>query len=190
VGRRKAFEEGASVEMQNPPISTRSAESDPPAHDDAVSLRPVTHANLDAVCALEAGDGGRQVAPNQRSMAQAAVHDEAWPRAVYAGETAVGFLMLYDPSLVPDPEEPDFVLWRMMIDRRRHGCGHGLAALRALVEHLRTRPHRGELLTSIVEPAPQLLAIYGRAGFVATDRQVDGERVLRLALPPPDRHAT
>ena len=154
-----------------------------------VTLRPVTRANLDAVCALDAGDGGRQVAPNQRSMAQAAVHGEAWPRAVYAGDTPVGFLMLYDPSRVPDPEEPDFVLWRMMIDRRRHGRGFGLAALRLLVEHLRTRPHRGELLTSIVEPAPQLLAFYGRAGFVATEREVDGERVLRLALPLPDRVA-
>ncbi|MEO7246506.1 MAG: hypothetical protein ABIX12_15335, partial [Rubrivivax sp.] len=82
----------------------------------AVELRPVTRHNLDAVCALDAGDGGRQVASNQRSLAQAAVHGEAWPRAICAGDAAVGFLMLYDPSLLPDPEDPDFALWRMMID--------------------------------------------------------------------------
>jgi hypothetical protein len=37
-------------------------------------------------------------------------------------------------------------------------------------------------VTSIVEPAPQLLAFYGGLGFVATDEFDDGERVLRLRL--------
>lgn len=147
-----------------------------------ITLREVTRHNLEAVLALDAGDGGRQVAPNVRSLAQAAVHGEAWPRAICDGEVPVGFLMLYDPKQVAEPEEPDFYLWRFMIDRAHHRHGHGLAALRLLVEHVKTRPHGGELLTSIVEPAPQLLAFYGRAGFVPTERIVEGERVLRLAL--------
>jgi diamine N-acetyltransferase len=147
-----------------------------------ITLREVTRHNLEAVLALDAGDGGRQVAPNVRSLAQAAAHGEAWPRAICAGETPIGFLMLYDPKQVPEPEEPDYFLWRFMIDRAQQRQGHGLAALRLLVEHVKTRPHGGELLTSIVEPAPQLLAFYGRAGFVPTERIVEGERVLRLAL--------
>ena len=36
--------------------------------------------------------------------------------------------------------------------------------------------------TSIVEPAPHLVAFYGRVGFEVIDRHVDGERVLRLLL--------
>ena len=147
-----------------------------------ITLREVTRHNLEAVLALDAGDGGRQVAPNVRSLAQAAVHGEAWPRAICDGEIPVGFLMLYDPSLVAEPEEPDFYLWRFMIDRAQQRHGHGLSALRLLIEHVKTRPHGGELLTSIVEPAPQLRAFYGCAGFVPTDRIVEGERVLRLAL--------
>jgi diamine N-acetyltransferase len=147
-----------------------------------ITLREVTRHNLGALLAMDAGDGGRQVASNAKSMAQAAVHGEAWPRAIYADETPVGFLMLYDPKLVAEPEEPDYVLWRLMIDRAQQRRGYGLAALRLLIEHVRQRPHDGELLTSIVEPAPQLLAFYGSAGFVVTDRIVDGERVLRLAL--------
>ena len=147
-----------------------------------IALREVTRDNLEALLALDAGDGGRQVAPNVRSLAQAAEHGEAWPRAICDGEVPVGFLMLYDPKLVAEPEEPDYVLWRFMIDHRQQRRGHGLAALRLLVEHVRTRPHGGELFVSIVEPAPQLLAFYGRVGFVPTDRAIEGERVLRLAL--------
>jgi diamine N-acetyltransferase len=147
-----------------------------------IHLRELTRDNLEAVLGLDAGDGGRQVAPNVRSLAQAAAHGEAWPRAICDGEVPIGFLMLYDPKLVAEPEEPDYFLWRFMIDRQHQRRGHGLTALRLLVEHVRTRPHGGELLASIVEPAPQLLAFYGRAGFVPTERVVEGERVLRLVL--------
>jgi len=148
----------------------------------AVTLREVTRHNIQAVMNLDAGDGGRQVAPNAKSMAQAAVYGEAWPRAIYAGDDVVGFVMLYDPSRVAEPEDPDFFLWRLMVDREWQGLGVGLAALRLVIEHVQTRPHPGEMFTSIVEPAPQLLAFYGHAGFELTDQYVDGERVLRLAL--------
>lgn len=148
----------------------------------AVTLREVTRHNIQAVMNLDAGDGGRQVAPNAKSMAQAAVYGEAWPRAIYAGADVVGFVMLYDPSRVAEPEDPDFFLWRLMVDREWQGLGIGLAALRLVVEHVQTRPHPGEMFTSIVEPAPQLLAFYGHAGFELTDQYVDGERVLRLVL--------
>jgi diamine N-acetyltransferase len=147
-----------------------------------VTLREVTRHNIQAVMNLDAGDGGRQVAPNAKSMAQAAVYGEAWPRAIYAGDEPAGFLMLYDPSRVAEPEEPEFFLWRLMVDRAWQGRGIGLAALRLAIEHVRTRPHFGEMYTSIVEPAPLLLGFYARAGFEPIDRYVDGERVLRLLL--------
>ena len=150
-----------------------------------LSLRRVTRHNIHALMRLDAGDGGRQVASNAKSMAQAAVYGEAWPRAIYAGEEPVGFLMLYDPSQVAEPEEREFFLWRMMIDSALQGRGYGLGALELLIDHVRTRPVErfgAELLTSIVEPAPQLLAFYARAGFLPTERHIDGERVLRLAL--------
>ena len=147
-----------------------------------VTLQAVTRHNVLALLALDAGDGGIHVASNAKSMAQAAVYGEAWPRAIYAGDTPVGFLMLNDPQLVAEPEQPGYFLRRMMIDQAHHRQGHGRAALRLLIEHLKTRPHDGQLPTSIVEPAPQLLAFYGSVGFVPTERIEDGERVLRLAL--------
>jgi diamine N-acetyltransferase len=147
-----------------------------------VSLREVTRHNLSQLLALDAGDGGVQVASNAKSMAQAAVTGEAWPRAIYASEEPVGFVMLYDPTLVPAPEEPELFLWRLMIDRAQQRRGYGRAAMQLLIEHVTTRRHAGELLTSIVEPAPHLLVFYGGLGFVRTERVIDGEQVLRLAL--------
>jgi diamine N-acetyltransferase len=165
--------------MEHPPAASTHL----PERSAPVTLREVTRDNLSQLLALDAGDGGVQVASNARSMAQAAVTGEAWPRAIYAGDVPVGFVMLYDPTLVPAPEDPEFFLWRLMIDRAQQRRGYGRAAMKLLIEHVKTRPHAGELLTSIVEPAPQLLAFYGGLGFVRTERVIDGEQVLRLALP-------
>ena len=148
----------------------------------AISLRLVTRQNLAAVCALDAGDGGHQVAPNQRSMAQAAVHEEAWPRAIYAGEQAVGFLMLYDPSQCAAPEEPDYFLWRLMVDSAQQGRGIGHAAVALLIAHVRTRPGAMQLKVSHVEGADATRRFYLSLGFVDTGEVDEGERVMALDL--------
>jgi len=146
-----------------------------------LTLEPVSAANLDAVCALQAGDGGRQVAANQRSMVQAAVTPEAWPRAICVDGVPVGFLMLYDPSRSAAPEEPDFYLWRLMIDFAHQGRGHGRAAVLSLIEHVRAQPGATRLTLSYVPPAPALERFYGGLGFVPTGREIEGE--LEMARP-------
>ena len=50
-----------------------------------IHLREVTRETVTAVCKLDAGDGGRQVAPNAVSIAQAHFQGEAWFRAAYYG---------------------------------------------------------------------------------------------------------
>jgi diamine N-acetyltransferase len=112
----------------------------------AVQLREVTRESVRAVCALEVADDQRAfVAPNAVSIAQAYFYDEAWFRAVHAvhaGAELVGFVMLYDPTLAATPEEPDFFLWRLMIDRRYQGKGYGRAAVRLASEYARSRGAR------------------------------------------------
>ena len=91
-----------------------------------VSLREVTRETLRSVCKLDAGDGATQVAPNAVSIAEASFYDEAWFRAIYDDDALVGFVMLYDPTLAEKADEPDFFLWRLMIDKthQRKGLGH------------------------------------------------------------------
>jgi diamine N-acetyltransferase len=147
-----------------------------------VDLREITRDTVIAVCKLDAGDNRTQVAPNAVSIAQAHFQAAAWFRAVHAGEQLMGFVMLYDPTLAPEPDEPDFFLWRLMIDRAHQGKGYGAAAVEALVRHVRTRPGAQRLLVSHVKSADRLARFYSALGFVYTGVEDDGELVMERRL--------
>jgi diamine N-acetyltransferase len=126
------------------------------------------------VCRLDAGDGGRQVAPNAVSIAQAYFSKEAWFRAIHADGQLVGFLMLWDPNLVPASEEPRFILWRFMIDARFQRRGYGRAALELALAHVRARG--GEALyLSHVKDVDDAARLYRSLGFTYTGVEEDGE---------------
>jgi diamine N-acetyltransferase len=75
-----------------------------------------------------------------------------------------------------------YYLWRMLIDARYQGRGHGKAALDLVCQHLRTRPGADALVTSVVPGAGSPLGFYLRYGFEATGEWFDHEQVLRLDL--------
>jgi diamine N-acetyltransferase len=147
-----------------------------------IELREVTRGTVAAVCKLDAGDGGRQVAPNAVSIAQAYFAPEAWFRAVHADDDLVGFLMLYDPTLVEAPEEHEFFLWRLMVDHRHHDKGYGRAAVERLVDHVRSRPGAERLLVSHVQGADRLARFYQSLGFRYTGAEDEGELVMARDL--------
>jgi diamine N-acetyltransferase len=147
-----------------------------------VSLKEVTRETLRAVCKLDAGDGGTQVAPNAVSIAEASFYDEAWFRAIYEDDTLVGFVMLYDPTLATGPDEPDFFLWRLMIDKVHQRKRLGRAAVKLLIDHVRMRPGAKKLLVSHMSKADALGRFYGSLGFVYTGQEEDGEKVMALEL--------
>jgi diamine N-acetyltransferase len=71
-------------------------------HNSEVSLREVTAGTVRAICRLDVSEEQKHfVAPNAVSIAQAYFEPKAWFRAIYADDTPVGFLMLYD-----DPDKP------------------------------------------------------------------------------------
>ena len=149
-----------------------------PSEDAVVELREVTEENLHPVLRLQVHDTQKRfVAPNSGSIAEAHFSDKAWFRAIYADEVPVGFAMLS-----VDTEEPEYFLWRFMIDVRYQGWGFGRRALDLLVDHVRTLPGATELLTSVVEGEGGPHDFYVRCGFESTDRFEDDERLLRLAL--------
>ncbi|MHC5209879.1 MAG: GNAT family N-acetyltransferase [Planctomycetota bacterium] len=143
-----------------------------------MTLREITAETFGAVCKLAVNDAQKKfVAPNAYSIAQAHFSEHAWFRAVYADDTPVGFVMLSDK-----PEEPEYYLWRFMIDARYQRMGYGRRAIGLLVEHVRTRPGASELLTSVVpgEGGPQ--PFYEGLGFAPTGEFDEGEAMLRLPL--------
>lgn len=153
----------------------------------AVRLQEITGKTVGPVCRLDAGDGGRQVAPNAVSIAQAYFEPAAWFRAIHADtpdrpDALVGFVMLYDPTRVAKPESPHAYLWRLMIDRAHQGAGYGAAAVRLVIDHARTLPGVPELRVSHVPDAERLARFYQSLGFAYTGEVDEGELVLALPL--------
>jgi len=148
----------------------------------SVTLREITRETVDEVLKLTVAphQEGRFVATNAKSMAQAHFYPEnAWFRAVYAGESPVGFVMLWD-----NPDDREYIVWRLMIDGRFQGRGYGRRALELLIAHVRTRPGATALLTG-AHPGPgSPIGFYEKIGFVLTGEvdEEDGELIMRLDL--------
>jgi diamine N-acetyltransferase len=157
----------------------------------AVSLREITGETVRAICRLSdtLTPGQRKmVAPNAVSIAQAHFEPHAWFRAVYAGETPVGFIMLY---IGPEDDAPDrtvYYLWRFMIARPYQKFGFGRRALSMVIEDLRQRG-APELVTSVGQGRASPEGFYRRLGFVRNGQMYDEEIGLALQLSPQEAAA-
>ncbi len=155
-----------------------------------VSLVEITAGTVRSIAALQVAPSQRNfVASNVLSMAEANFDKGAWFRAIHAGETAVGFVMLQDSSLpgaspVEDSEASDIWLWRFMIAEAWQKHGFGRQALDKIVEHARSRPGMTRLLASYVPGPGCPRDFYLKYGFRETGRTcADGtEKEIALAL--------
>jgi diamine N-acetyltransferase len=139
--------------------------------DSTVSLREVTAETVRTICRLDVSEAQKYfVAPNAFSIAQAYFEPKAWFRAIYADETPVGFLMLFD-----DPDKPDYFLWRYMIDEHYQKLGFGKRAMDLLLVYVRSRPGVHELRLSCHpgEDGPE--PFYRRYDFTLTGRMLGNE---------------
>lgn len=165
-------------------MTPQEAPKPPGVGPGSVSLREITADTVIAVIKLQVGEGqDGLVATNAVSLAQALFSPEAWYRAIYVDETPVGFVMVYDESLRPEPpSQPAVGLWRFMIDGRYQGRGVGAEALRLVIEHVRSKGLFETLAVSYVPGAASPEGFYLNAGFRHTGRMEDGEVVLELPL--------
>ena len=149
-----------------------------PSPASEVTLREITAETVRTICGLSVTEEQRQfVASNSLSIAQAYFDKFAWFRAIYADETTVGFIMLSDNT-----EEPEYFLWRLMVDQDYQGMGFGRRALEILIDYVKTRPNATELITSIhvAEGSPQ--DFYEKMGFKLTGEREEDEALMRLPL--------
>ena len=164
---RRAAGEGA---VTTPPRAVRDG--------GVVELLEVTGETVRTVSLLQvAADQRGFVAPNAVSFAEAMFQPKAWFRAVVADDVPVGFVMLS-----VDEAEPEYYLWRFMIDARYQGQGYGRAALDLVIDHVRTLPGATELLVSWVPAPGGPEPFYRAAGFEPTGEVDEGEVVARLRL--------
>lgn len=150
-----------------------------------VKLVEVTEKNLRGILGLKVTPEQESfVASNAVSISQAYFEKAAWFRAIEAGDEFVGFVMLFDPSLVEDKSKKDkmtdkereeMYLWRFMIDARFQGKRFGRDALDLVFEHARRRPGFKRVLASFVDAPGGPEKFYTGYGFTKTGNIPDGE---------------
>lgn len=154
------------------------SDSRPLTPNAVIALREVTAETVRTICNLQVHEDQKGfVAPNAVSIAQAYFEPKAWFRAIYADETPVGFLMLYN-----DQENKEYFLWRFMVDARYQGLGFGNQALKLLADHVRSLPGANELRTSCVPKEGGPEPFYAKFGFKRTGEMLGEEAELRLDL--------
>jgi diamine N-acetyltransferase len=138
--------------------------------EESISLRPVTRANVRALCDLELADGQRHlVGPAAYTVAEGNYEPGALLRAIYRGERPVGVLLVEVETGTP-------YLVRFMVDRRFQGAGIGRAAVELLLEELRAAGW-SEIETSYFPGADGPAGFWHRCGFRDTGRERHGEPV-------------
>lgn len=157
----------------------------------SVQLRDiVTEGDRAAALTLRRAPGQERYLGSMESHFEDALADaRACPRMwlVYAGDELLGFVMISDgipaETLAADDDiVGPYYLWRLLIDERFQGRGHGAATIDAVVEYLRGRPGAEVLLTSCDhgEGSPQ--PFYLHYGFVLTGERKWDEDILALDL--------
>jgi GNAT superfamily N-acetyltransferase len=107
------------------------------------------------------------------SLAQAAYKPPGRPFGLYADGQPVGFLLLWDARRDPDEPADQLYIWRLMVDARFQGRGHGKAAIAWTIEEAR-RMGVASVGLSHVQGNPQG-AFYEKLGFRYNGKVSDGE---------------
>lgn len=146
--------------------------------DTKVTLRRISALTVCEICDLSETLSQQQrdkVADNAMSIAEAHFSDNAWFRAIYAGETPVGFIMLHIGADHDDGIDcPGAFLWRLMIAGPHQGNGYGQQAIALVIRDLKARGFK-ELHVSYGLGAGSPQGFYKQLGFVPTGEMYDHE---------------
>jgi diamine N-acetyltransferase len=137
-----------------------------------ITLREVTRENFWPCILLKSAEYKgyhlfeEHVTSNAFSLAQAKVEPEWIPKAIYADEQLVGFAMYGTESKHNIP-----FITRLIIDYKHQRKGYGKAAMRLIIEELRSLGNQ-EIYTSIVSTNEAAKELYTSIGFRDTGREI------------------
>jgi histidinol dehydrogenase len=158
----------------------------PPASTAVFEVRPVTDANVDELIKLKTTEVQEDfVAPVSKSLAQASVRPAGRPLGLYSNGQPVGFLLLWDARRDPDLADraDQLYIWRLMIDARYQGLGHGQAAMRWLIDEAKRMGVASVGLSHV--PENTVGKFYEKFGFAYTGKVNEGEHEMVLTLKDP-----
>ena len=151
-----------------------------------ITLRKIRLGNLALIHNLKVKPRQKSlVAPNAYSIAQAHFTRGAWYRAIYLGETPIGFVMLKDSTLKFKKlkhVKPLIYFWRFMIDGMYQGKGYGKRAMDLIIEHIKSRPNIKEVTLHHEPSKGNAGEFYKKLGFKHTGKILQGELEMKLKL--------
>ncbi|WP_394777622.1 GNAT family N-acetyltransferase [Undibacterium sp.] len=132
-----------------------------------VSLKEIDRDNFDQVTDLQLPEHQQQfLASNSYSLAQSKFYPTNHPRAIYADEVLVGFLM-YDKQ-EEEGRPDDYAIFRFMVDHRHQGKGIGRLAMQAMLDEIR-RNDKVDCISICYKPGNAVAQVfYASFGFVET----------------------
>ena len=148
-----------------------------------VTLRKLTSENLRAILELSVTDHQLKSYPRSNAYSIAEAHypadeDPVWLRAIYAGETPVGFMMTSEA-----PNQGEYFLWRLMIDQRFQGSGYGRRAVQLLIERIQQSDNPKALITSHLLEDANTGHFYEQLGFEYTGELIGkDEPIMRFGF--------
>ncbi len=117
------------------------------------------------------------VASNMYSLAEAQADGVSHPRAIYADERMVGFIM-FDF----EPKEDRGYISRLMIAEKHQRNGYGREAMQQVIDEFKRNPACKEIQTAVVPENVAAAALYRSLGFEPTGELDEGEAVLRMPI--------
>ncbi|WP_127591228.1 GNAT family N-acetyltransferase [Paenibacillus lautus] len=120
------------------------------------------------------------IASNLYSIAQFQFLEHFVAMAIYDGQTMIGFA-LYGL----DSDDGNYWIYRFMIDGHYQGKGYGKEALRIIIEEIRNKHDRTDVLMLSFDPKNELARqLYVKAGFeeIGVMPWSMGESVAKLML--------
>ena len=130
-----------------------------------VELRTITKENIEDVLNLSVSEYQEWfVSSTACSLAQAYVYREtAFPFAVYADDTIVGFIMMgyYEAK-------KQYTLWKILIDKNQQNKGYGREALKQGIMYLKDKFDAREIYTGVALGNEEAKHLYSSIGFKET----------------------
>ncbi|MED0668325.1 GNAT family N-acetyltransferase [Pseudobacillus badius] len=144
-----------------------------------ISLRPVDRSNWEACIKLQPKQGQRGfIASNLYSIAESKFLPQFKLKAIYYGETLIGFAMYGI-----DPDDGNYWIYRFMIDGQFQGHGYGKRAMKLVIQDIEGRDDRTDVIWLGYEPNnEQGRKLYASVGFEETGMAPWGEILAKYSF--------
>ena len=141
-----------------------------------IKLEKITADNLEDVLKLKVSKAQENfVSTTAYSLAQAYVYrGNAYPFAIYADDTLVGFIMFGFYEL-----RNQYTLWKFLIDEKYQNKGYGKIALLLGIEYMKKQHGIKEMYTGVAIDNNVAEHLYQSIGFQTTGLVENGMKELR-----------